>query len=178
MRRAAHALVHDGRVWLVDPFEDAEALRAAAELGPPAAVVQLLDRHARDCAQLSHRLRVAHLRLPAVIPDSPFHVVPVLWRRWWKEVALWWESERTLVVAEAVGTAPALALGRRLGVHPLLRLAPPRAALTAHRPELLLVGHGPPLESDAAGAIDAALDASRSDLPRLAIRLPSLLRGG
>jgi hypothetical protein len=48
MPRAAHALVDDGRVWLIDPFADGPALAAVAELGEPAAVIQLLDRHQRD----------------------------------------------------------------------------------------------------------------------------------
>ena len=50
MMRAAHALHGtEGGVWLIDPFEDAAALQAAASLGEPAGVIQLLDRHNRDC---------------------------------------------------------------------------------------------------------------------------------
>lgn len=178
MRRSAHALRGDGRVWLVDPFEDDAALGAAGELGTPAAVIQLLDRHNRDCVQIAQRLEVPLLRLPASIPDSPFEVVPVIRQRWWREAALWWEQERTLVVAEAVGTAPVFTLGRRLGVHPLLRLTPPRGALERYRPERLLVGHGEPLPSGASPALQDALAAARSDLPQLLIRLPALVREG
>ncbi|MGH2872241.1 MAG: hypothetical protein ACRDL5_07230 [Solirubrobacteraceae bacterium] len=177
MRRAAHALVHGGRVWLVDPFEDPVALAAAGELGRPAAVIQLLDRHARDCARIAQRLEVTHLRLPATVPDSPFVVVRVIWRRWWQELALWCEAERALVVAEALGTAPAFALGRRLGVHPLLRLSPPLQPLTAHAPERLLVGHGEPVQTGAEAAVQEALASARSDLPKLIKSLPSLFAG-
>jgi hypothetical protein len=92
-------------------------------------------------------------------------------------VALWWEQERALVVAEAVGTAPAFALGRRVGIHPMLRLRPPTAALTAHSPDRLLVGHGSVLESGAAAAIADALAGARSDIPQLLLKLPSLVRG-
>ncbi len=175
MRRAAHALCDGDRVWLVDPFENEMALTAAAELGRPADVIQLLDRHNRDCSAIAQRLEVTRRRVPGSIPDSPFTIVPVISQRWWQEVALWWEQEQALIVAEAVGTAPVFTLGRRLGVHPVLRLTPPRA-LSAHRPERLLVGHGPPLESDAAAAVDEALANARSDLPRLVLKLPSLLR--
>jgi hypothetical protein len=42
---------------------------------------------------------------------------------------------------------------------------------------MLLVGHGPPIEVDAAAALDDALARSRSDIPRLLTRLPQLLRG-
>ena len=177
LRRAAHALVHDGRFWLIDPFEDSVALGAASELGRPTAVLQLLDRHGRDCARIAQRLEIDHLRLPPVIPDSPFHVLRVVSRRWWREMALWWDSERALIVAEALGTAPAFALDRRAGIHPMLRLLPPRAALTAHAPERLLCGHGAPLESGAATAIAEALANANSDIPKLLVRLPTLLRG-
>ncbi|MGH2915531.1 MAG: hypothetical protein ACRDMX_11135 [Solirubrobacteraceae bacterium] len=178
LRRAAHALVAEGRIWLIDPFEDEVALSAVTELGAPAAVIQLLDRHDRDCARIAQRLEVARMRLPAAVPGSPFSVVRVIARRWWNEMALWWADERALVVAEAVGTAPAFALHRTLGVHPLLRFSPPRSALTSHDPERLFVGHGSPLQSGANDALVQALAAARSDLPRLALRLPSLLRGG
>jgi hypothetical protein len=177
MRRAAHALRADGRVWLVDPFEDPVALSAATELGTPAGVIQLLDRHNRDCAAIAQRLEVPLLRLPAQVDDSPFTVLPVITRPWWREVALWWEAERALVIAEAVGTVPAFTLGRRVGVHPMLRLRPPRGPLTARSPERLLVGHGAAVQSDAAAAIDDALSGALTDIPQLVLKLPSLIRG-
>lgn len=177
MRRAAHALRAGGRVWLVDPFDDDTALSAVTELGTPAAVIQLLDRHNRDCGRIAQRLEIPLLRQPGSVGDSPFTVVPVMSRPWWREVALWWEAERALVVAEAVGTAPAFTLGRRVGIHPLLRLRPPKGALTAHSPERLLVGHGAAIESGAAAAIDEALSGSFSDIPQLVLRLPRLVRG-
>jgi hypothetical protein len=177
MRRAAHALRADGRVWLVDPFEDPIALGAASELGTPAGVIQLLDRHNRDCGGIAQRLEVPLLRLPEQIDDSPFTVLPVISRPWWRERALWWEDERALVVAEALGTVPAFALGRRVGLHPLLRLRPPRGPLTARSPERLLVGHGAALESGAAAAIRDALSGAVTDIPQLVLKLPSLVRG-
>jgi hypothetical protein len=122
-------------------------------------------------------LEVPLLRLPAEVADSPFTVIPVISRPWWREVALWWEAERALVVAEAVGTAPAFSLGRQVGLHPMLRLRPPRGPLTARSPERLLVGHGAALESGAAAAINDALSGALSDLPQLVLKLPSLVRG-
>ena len=111
MARAAHAVRDGQRVWLIDPFEDDAALEAAAALGQPAGVIQLLDRHQRDGEQIAARLGVALLRLPASLPNTPFEVVSVVSRPWWKEIALWWAQERTLIVAEAIGTGPAFALG-------------------------------------------------------------------
>lgn len=176
MARAAHALLAGGKVWLIDPFEDEAALGAATELARPAAVIQLLDRHNRDCRAIAQRLEVPWLRLPAVVPDSPFATVPVVSKRWWNEVALWWEEQHALIVAEAVGTSPAFGLGEPVGVHPLLRLTPPRR-LGRYRPERLLVGHGTAVESGAAAELDRALAASRSGIPKLLIKLPSLLAG-
>jgi hypothetical protein len=177
MRRAAHALRADGRVWLVDPFEDEVALSAATELGSPAGVIQLLDRHNRDSGPIAQRLEVPLLRLPTEVADSPFTVIAVITRPWWREVALWWEAERTLVVAEALGTAPAFTLGRRVGLHPMLRLRPPKGPLTARSPERLLVGHGAALESGAESAIRDALSGALTDIPQLVLKLPSLVRG-
>jgi hypothetical protein len=178
LRRAAHAVRDGERVWLIDPFEDAVALTAAAELGRPAGVIQLLDRHNRDCSSIAQRLEIPRWRLPDSVADSPFEVVSVVAQRWWREIALWWGEQRALIVAEAVGTAPVFALGRRLGVHPMLRLTPPKAALSGLQPERLLVGHGRPIETGAAAALSEALAAARGDIPRLAFALPSLVRGG
>ncbi len=178
MARAAHALRTAEGVWLLDPFDDRDALAAAAELGPPAGVVQLLSRHNRDCAAIAQRLEVAHHRLPASLPQTPFEVISVVDRPWWQEIALWWAQEQTLVVAEAVGTAPLFALGRPAGVHPMLRLLPPRAALGGIHPRRLLVGHGPALETGGDEALVAALSSSRSDVGRLLTKLPGAMRSG
>jgi hypothetical protein len=178
MARAAHALVDDGRVWLIDPYENAEAMAAATELGTPAGVLQLLDRHNRDGKTIAQRLGVPLMRLPVDAAGTPFTAIGVISNRAWREVALWWAGERALVVAEAIGTAPAFALGRRAGVHPMLRLLPPRKQLSRFQPERLLVGHGEAIESGADAALREALAESRSDLPRLLLSVPKLLRGG
>ena len=176
MARTSHALALDGRVWLIDPVDDPEALAAVEALGAPAAVVQLLDRHARDGAALAARLGVPHLRLPDAVPQSPFEVLRVLEIPRWRERALWWPERRGLVVAEAIGTHEFDTLGAApAGVHPLLRLFPP-GALRGLDPEHLLPGHGPPLHGPAAAeALHAAYARSRRDLPRL---VPALLRLG
>ncbi len=175
--RAAHGLLDDGRVWLIDPYEDAEALAVVAELGTPAGVLQLLDRHNRDCERLAQRLGVPLSRLPVTAGDAPFQPFAVISNRAWHEVALWWPERETLVVAEAVGTAPPFALGRRVGVHPMLRLTPPRKQFSRFRPERLLVGHGQAIESGADAALRDALARARSDMPRLLLSIPNLLRG-
>jgi hypothetical protein len=167
--RASHALADGGKVWLVDPVRDDAALERARALGRPVAVVQLLDRHNRDCAAISEDLGIPHLVVPDAVPDSPFEAIALTRKRRWHETALWWPGARTLVVAEAIGTNRVFTAGREVaGVHLLLRLAPPRGALGGLAPEHLLVGHGRGVHGPAAAAaLQDALDGSRRGLPRL-----------
>lgn len=173
--RTSHALAGDGRVWLVDPHDWPEAIERACALGEPVAVLQLLDRHRRDCASLAARLEIPHLSVPETVPESPFETVEVTRSRWWNEVALWWPKRSTLVVAEALGTNDFYTGGKApLGVHLLLRLNPPKM-LGAYEPEHVLVGHGAGLHGEGAtAAVLDALETSRSGLPRMLVRAPGL----
>jgi hypothetical protein len=166
MQRASHAVAAQGRVWVLDPVADERALGRAAELGEPAGVVQLLDRHGRDCRAVAEQLGVPHHEVPEQPPaGAPFEVLPLLRRRWWHEVALWFAERRTLVCADAVGTAPYYrGPGERLGVSPLLRLTPPRQLL-AVEPDHLLVGHGEGIQEDAAAALREAIRLARRRTP-------------
>ena len=174
--RTSHALATGGSVWLVDPVRHEPALARAREVGEPRAVLQLLDRHNRDCASVAGELGVPHLVVPDAVPDSPFEVVVVKRTGRWRETALWWPAERTLVVAEAIGANRFFTAGPdRAGVHLLLRLSPPRDALGGFEPEHLLVGHGEGIHgADAMTALDQALDHARTGLPRLAVSVPAL----
>lgn len=173
MQRASHAVVSDGGVWLIDPV-DGEGLEAIlAPLGEVRGVVQLLDRHSRDSAALAARFGVPHHVTPADgVPGLALQPVPLVTRRWWREVALWWPETRSLLVAESLGTAPYyLAAGDTLGVHPMMRLTPPRR-LAAYDAARLLPGHGAPVEGGhVAGAIRDVLDHSRRDMPGVLARL-------
>ena len=167
MARSCHAIAHEGRVWLVDPLTDDEALDAAEALGQIAGVIQLLDRHDRDSETLARRYDVPYLRLPEQLPDTPFAVSRMVWLPGWRELSLWLPSQSALVVAESVGTGAYFALaGRPAGIHPMLRLRPP-GGLRAHRPRHLMVGHGPSLHEGAAEALDEALARSVKDIPRV-----------
>ena len=171
--RTSHALAADGKVWFVDALDWPEAIDRALELGEPAGVVQLLDRHDRDCAALAARLGVPHVVVPDELPGSPFTFVPVMRRRRWRESALWWPARRTLVVADALATNRFYTAGKApIGVHLLLRLTPPRA-LTAYEPERILVGHGEGVHGPKAStALRDAIDQSRRRLPGVLLRLP------
>jgi len=179
LSRTSHALAVDGRVWLTDPIAGDGVEERVRALGEPAGVIQLLDRHGRDCAALATRLGVPHHVVPASVPEAPFRFLSVRRGRWWKEVALWWPEQRILVCADALGTVPFFrAGGEPAGLHPFLRLRPPRA-LEGLGVEHLLVGHGEGIHGAAAGAaVDDALRTGRRRLPRLLAGLPGILRRG
>lgn len=166
MQRTSHAIACDGRVWLTDPVDDPEALERVHALGEPAGVLQLLDRHGRDCAVLAGRLGVPHHVVPELVPaGAPFRVLPVLERKRWHEVALWFTEQRTLVCADALGTVPYYrARGERLAVSPLLRLTPPRALLSVE-PDHVLVGHGEGVHEAATAAVHEAIASAGRRIP-------------
>lgn len=154
VRRTSHALLAGGRVWLIDPVDVPDLDERVRALGEPAAVLQLLDRHNRDCASVAARLGVEHRRVWESAGDAPFEVLHVRRNRFWHEVALWEPETRTLVSPEALGTVAAFrAPGERLGWHPLVRPFPPKGVFDRHEPERILVGHGPALEDGAREAL-------------------------
>jgi hypothetical protein len=179
LSRASHALVHDGKVWIVDPVDAEDAIAKATALGEPAAVIQLFGAHGRDCKAVAQRLGVPLHKMPESLPDAPFEIVALDTFPGWKEVALWWPEPRALVVGEAVGTGHLYAVGSGpVGVHPMRRLAAPPTALAAYAPLHLLVGHGAPLHGEgAAPALEEALDRSRKDFPKVLIRAKDMIRG-
>jgi hypothetical protein len=171
LQRASHALASGGRVWLVDPVDAPGIEERVRALGEPAAVLQLVDRHPRDCVVLAERLGVLHHRLPFQgVPGSPFEARKVLDVPGWREVALWWEAERVLVCAEAVGTVPYFrARNEPLGVHPFLRLYQPRGLRNMAKclaPGHVLVGHGEGIHGEgAAAALAQAVQGARRTTP-------------
>ena len=177
MRRASHALAVDGRVWLFDVVDWPGLDDRVRELGEPAGVVQLLDRHNRDCAAVAERLGVPHHVVPSELPGTPFELRPVLRLRFWREAALWWPEPRLLLVADALGTIPFFRAGDEpAGLHPFLRVWPPRS-LRGLEPEHLLVGHGAGVHHDP-GVLGSALRTGRRQIPRWLAGLPRVIRQG
>ena len=173
LQLSSHAVLADGGVWLVDPIDGEGVEERICALGEPAGVIQLLDRHTRDCAALARRLGVTHHVVP--FEDvGPFEAIPLVRRSQWREAALWWPERRVLVCADALGTVPHyFALGGEpLGVHPFLRLAPPRR-LADLEPEHVLCGHGEGVHEHAADAVREALAHARRRLPRLLVEAPA-----
>ena len=165
-QRVSHALLVEDGVWLVDPLAWPEAESRVSEHGVPRGVIQLLDRHNRDAQELAGRLGVPHLRVPLQrVEGSPFELIPLV-ARLWQEAALWWPARRVLVCADAVGTAPYFRAPKEpLGVHPLLRFAPPKRLRLVH-PLHILCGLGEGVHGeDAAPLLHEALRTARRRLP-------------
>lgn len=174
--------VPDGDVWVIDPLDVTGLDDLLADLGDVAGVAVLVDRHERDAAEVATRHGVSVWlpewidgvaedldapveRFGETLPGSAYRVVPVLDNRFWQEAALFDGS--TLVVPEAVGTTAYFRSGRReLGVHPVLRLRPPRKSLGRFTPNRILVGHGEGIDEDAAAVLQGALSDARRTAPR------------
>jgi hypothetical protein len=184
MQRASHAVAVDGDVWVCDPV-DVEGLDdLLAEYGDVAGVVILLDRHKRDSAAVANRHDVPVYvpewmdgvgrdvdapteRVRVELTDSNIGVHRLVDNRFWQEACLLVEDRGELVVPESVGTASYFLSGdERLGVHPMLRLLPPKrlAGFTVDR---VLVGHGAGVHEDATAALQDAIAGSRRRTPRL-----------
>jgi len=184
MQRASHALVSDGDVWLVDPVDVDGLDDTLADHGTVRGTVVLLDRHKRDAESIARRHEVpvyvpewmdnvrSDLSGPIEpfrrsLPDSGYDLHKLVDNPVWKEGFLYDEDTETMVVAEAVGTSSYMRTSdERLGVHPALRLKPPKA-LGRYSPERVLVGHGEGVMEDGAAALADALDGSRKRTPRL-----------
>ncbi|MFB6074020.1 MAG: hypothetical protein ABEJ89_03315 [Haloarculaceae archaeon] len=183
IQRASHALVVDGDVWVIDPVDTPDLDERLADLGDVAGVVVLCDRHVRDAPAIARRHGVA-VHVPVwmrgVVDDLDVPVELIrrtlggtgyeLYRLFdnplWREGALYDDDSGALVVPESVGTVPDFLVGsERLGVHPALRLTPPRT-LRQFAPERVLVGHGAGVFEDATAALHDALDNARRRAPR------------
>lgn len=177
MRRTSHAVAADGKVWLLDPIDGEGVEERVRALGEPAGVIQLLDRHTRDCAAWAERLGVPHHVVPRSLPGTPFTLLPVLRiPRVHVEVALWWPERKLLAVADALGTLAFFRAGDEpVGMHPFLRVTPPRS-LRGLGVEHLLVGHGKGVHGQP-DAVETAVRTARRRLPRLLVGMPKALRG-
>jgi hypothetical protein len=171
MRRGSHAVLADGKVWLIDPVDVPEAIEAARALGEFGGVIQLLDRHPRACAALAQHYGVPFYRLPDELPIPGVQVFSVLRAKHWQERALWFPDIGTLVIAEILGTNDYYALAdNRVGVHPFMR-AFTRRHPGDHLPvQHLLVGHGAPVHEDAAQALATAYERRLKDAPLFPVR--------
>ena len=167
LRRSSHAVLAGGRVWITDPVQGDGVEERIRALGEPVAVIQVLDRHNRDSEAVARQLGVPlHVTPFDGVPGAPFEVKRIVRNRWWREVALWFPAERTLITGDAIGSVGYFrASNEPFGVHPFLRLTPPRR-LGDLQPTHLLFGHGPGYHgTDGGAALREALATARVRLP-------------
>jgi hypothetical protein len=168
LARTSHAVVSGDRVWLIDVVNGPGLDERMSTLGSPAAVIQLLDRHPRDNAAIAERLGVPLHETPFTeVEGAPFVVLPIAERRFWREIALWFPEERILVCGDALGSLGYFhGRDEPFGVHPFLRLFPPRKLATLE-PAHVLFGHGPGFHgSEAPEALRDAFAKPRRRLPQ------------
>jgi hypothetical protein len=184
MRRASHAVESAGELWVFDPVDADGVDGLLAEYDADVGGVAVgLDRHTRDASAIANRHDVA-VHVPSwmtgVVRDleapierfddelAGFAVNRLVDNPFWQE-AVFYDGE-TLLVPEAVGTSPVFrAASEALGVHPMLRLLPPRS-LRQYDPERLLVGHGEGVFEDVSRTLREAIDGSRAKAPGLYLR--------
>lgn len=178
-QRASHAVVGDnGGVWVIDPIDVSEVDDLLAELGDVAGVAVLSNYHARDAGVIADRHDVpvylpewmgrveertdtAVERYTGTLGDSGFRVRKCSPLPGWHEGIAYRESDRTLYVADVLGTAPLYTVDdERIGVYLLARLFPPRE-MDDYVPERILVGHGTGIFEDAAAALTDATTKAR-----------------
>jgi len=184
MQRAGHVIETDDGSWVVDPVDTEgidELIRGFDEV---AGIVTLLDRHRRDASAVANRYGVpvyvpsfmdgvaSELDAPTErfegrLRDTRYGIHKMIDNRFWQEAALYSKETGALYVPEAVGSSEYfLTSGEEIGVHPVLRLKPPRA-LGRFEPERIAVGHGEGVSEDATERLRRAVRASRRTAPAL-----------
>ena len=183
MEQSSTALAEGGRIWLVDPVRDAGLEEALQGLGKVVAVVMTIGWHDRDVGWFAtlygvpvyaHRslyvlphVKTAVERVDEAVPESPLRIIPCGGRGVfgaWRETAIWWPEQRTLVTGDSLGTASYfIQPGQEIAVHPLRRLSPP-FELRDLPAERLFPGHGRSVHQEVAPQIARAVDRARRDL--------------
>ncbi|MFC7073768.1 hypothetical protein ACFQJ7_07790 [Halovenus rubra] len=184
-KRASHAIRTDEGVWILDPLDAPNVDDLVADLGDVAGVAVLSCYHARDADTVARRHDV-----PVHVPewmgriaerlDTPvkrytlapggsetgFHTFLCRPFPGWQEVFLYHDPTETLVIPDSLGTCDQNRIrDERLGLVTLCRLRPPKQ-LRGLNPNRILVGHGEPIDKDAATALDTALDAGPLSFPK------------
>lgn len=179
--RASHAVIGDnGDVWVIDPIDAPGVDDVLAELGTGevAGVAVLTDLHTRDAGAIANRHGV-----PVYLPqwmdraaeriDAPVErYAGTLGKSGFQvsackhETIAYRESDRTLCVADLLGTASFYTVDdERIGVFLPARVFPPRE-MDDFDPERILVGHGTGIFEDAAAALTDAIMGARKRFPK------------
>ena len=181
--RASHLVDAPDGVWLIDPLDVPDLDDHIAEFGDLAGIAICSNYHARDADAIAARHGVSiflptWLRRPverlsapleryeSTLGDSGFEVMKYSPFPGYYEAIAYRESDGTLYVPDALGTAPFYTVGdERIACYGVVRLVPPRDLLRQIAPERILVGHGEGVFTDPAAALADALDGARRRLP-------------
>lgn len=182
-QRASHAIVGDsGGVWLIDPLDAPGVDDLYTEWGDVVGVAVLSSYHARDAGvfadrhgvpvylpqwmgRVEERIDAPVKRYTTALGDSGFQIRTCSLLPGAHEAIAYRSSDRTLYVADVLGTAAGATVGEeRIGVYLLARLSPP-LAVGEYTPERILVGHGTGVFENAASALADALTGARRRFP-------------
>lgn len=182
--RSSHVIVGNSGHWLIDPLDGPGVRDLLPDASDITGIVLTLDRHQRDCAMFAREFDVAvaiagPLRgVEADLPcrtestdrfraDTGWSVRPVIDRPGWHEIALVSADGKTMWISEIVGNAPYFcAPQEQLGVHPLVRLRPPREIFADEEPDRVIVGHGRGVMEHGAAALHDAMEHGRRRAPQ------------
>ena len=163
VRRTSHALVSEGRRLARSTRSPGRTPSSAPRARRGRGVLQLLDRHGRDSRRLADDSAAHHVP-DRRIAGAPFEFLPVAHRCLARGRALVAGAARARLRRRGRHAQLLPRAGRRLGVHPLLRLRPPRSLRRVY-PRHVLTGHGEGVHEDATQALHAALQTARRPSP-------------
>ena len=179
MMRTSHAFVEDGDVYLVDPVDAVNLDERISEYGEVEGIVVLFARHERDSEKLSERygcpvyvpewfdrsLDAEVERISGRVPGTEWEIHDVVDSRVSREAALYHEGSKTLIVADALGTANHLCgRGEKLGMSPLYRFNPPQKLLDFEA-ERVFCGHGEGVMNGASELVEKTVREGRLKTP-------------
>ncbi|MFB6244728.1 MAG: hypothetical protein ABEJ03_00070 [Candidatus Nanohaloarchaea archaeon] len=179
MRRTCHAFVDEGGVHLVDPLDAENLDEKISEFGEVEGIVILFERHERDAVELAERYECpvyvpewfereldAELEeISGSVPGTDWEIHTVVDSRLSKEAALYNRENRSLIVADSLGTAEHLrGRGEKLGMSPLYRFSPPEKLLD-FEPERIFCGHGRGITENAAELLKETISNGRRKTP-------------
>lgn len=181
-RRASHLFTGSHGCWLFDPLDIPDLDDHIAAAGGLAGIAVLSNYHARDADAIATRHEVAvtvppwldraadrltaPLERSTTLGDSGFQLTRYNPVPGYEEAIAYRDSDQTLYVPDALGTAPFYTVAdERLACYRLLRVRPPRALFEPFAPDRILVGHGTGVFTNATAALRDALAGARRRLP-------------
>lgn len=184
MERASVMIDTQAGRYAIDPVDCTGLDSEIDRFGGLDGVAVIMDRHSRnaraiaarhdvpvfvpaDAKRISAAIGGPLASLEEALEPSDFEVRWLVFNRFWEEAMLYRPTDGTLVVPETLGTASHFTTGaERIGVHPLMRIRPPRRTFRDLTLTRLFVGHGSPVLEVEDDELAMTLSAARRRLPR------------